>query len=250
MDELSFDAKTGELGCNTCVFPVLFSSYEDKGWKDSGFIEVPDSNFAFKIMSNFGYGNSSYLKCGMKYNEQLLVDSEKWCETTRLLTYWNEQPTPEYWGYLLKHICRAYKMRNVWNYNNILDAATKLNGYLLNPELLEVRAYRWSERVSCYTPQLKNVHLISKCDELIKKIKELKFEDFDNIRQVTDEVCNKAISLIFKTYNSIINESSNNTNIRISHLKKITDSFDTIYNFLRDKERLNLLFLNNIINNN
>lgn len=60
MDELSFDAKTGELGYNTCVFPILFSSYEDKGWKDSGFIEVPDSNFAFKIMSNFGYGNSSY----------------------------------------------------------------------------------------------------------------------------------------------------------------------------------------------
>lgn len=246
MDELSFDAKTGELGYNTWIFPILFSSYEDKGWKDSGFIEIPDSNFAFKIMSNFGYGKSSYLKCGMKYNGQLLVNSEKWCETTRLLTYWDEQPTPEYWGNLLKHICHAYKMRDAWNYNNILDAATKLNGYLLNPESLEVRAYHWSKIVSCYTPQLKNVHLISKCDELIKTIKELKFEDYGNIRQVTDEVCNKAISLIFKTYNSIINDSSNNTNTRTSNLKKITDSFDTIYNFLRDDQRLNLLFLNRI----
>lgn len=61
MNVLSFDKETDTLCYNTMSHPILFSSYEENGWKDSGWIEVPESSFAFRIMSNFGYGNKAYI---------------------------------------------------------------------------------------------------------------------------------------------------------------------------------------------
>lgn len=249
MNMLSFDKETGTLCYNIWNPPILFSSYEEKGWKDSGWIQVPDSSFAFRIMSNFGYGDSAYLKCGVKYKEQLLVNSEDWCETKKLLTYWEEQPIPDYWGYLLKHIIDTYKKRDAWNYNNILNAANKLNHYLSFPESLEVKAHKWSKTALNYSSQIKNIHLIEKCDELITKIQELRLENYDNIRENTSEICEKAIAIIFKTYNSIISESSNVTKLKKTHIKRTTNCFNTIYNFLQKTNQLHLLFSNKDIIN-
>ena len=244
MNVLSFDKKTEALCYNTWSHPILFSSYEENGWKDSGWIQVPESSFAFRIMSNFGYGNRAYLKCGVKYKEQLLVNSDSWCETEKLLTYWEEQPTTDYWEDLLMHIVDIYKKRDAWNYNNILNAADKLNHYLSFPELLEVKAHKWSNTHFNYSLQIKNIHLIEKCDELITKIQELKLENYDNIREVTSEICGKVIALIFKTYNSIISESSSIAKISETRIERITNCFNTVYRFLQSTNQLQLLFGN------
>lgn len=45
MKVLSFDKKTYTLYCNSRSHPILFNSYEENGWKDSGWVKVPDSNF-------------------------------------------------------------------------------------------------------------------------------------------------------------------------------------------------------------
>ena len=248
MNVISFDKETNSLCYNTWSHPILFSSYEEKGWKDTGWIQVPESSFAFRIMSNFGYGNRAYLKCRIKYKEQLLVNSDSWCETKKLLTYWEEEPTTAYWENLLKHIVDIYKTRDAWNYNNILNAAKKLNEYLSFPELLEVYAHKWSNTNFNYSPQRKNVHLIGKCDELLTNIQELRLEDYDNIREVTSEICEKAIALIFKTYNSIISESSNTTKVKETNIG-ITNCFNTIYRFLQNTNQLHLLFSNKSIVN-
>ena len=248
MNMLSFDQQTDALCYNIGGYPILFSSYEENGWKNSGWIQVPESSFAFRIMSNFGYGNRAYLKCEVKYKEQLLVNSDSWCETKKHLTDWEEQPIPDSWGNLLKQIIDMYKKRDAWNYNNILNAAGKLNHYLSFPELLEVHVYKWSKTPFNYSPKIKNLHLIEKCNELIQKIQELRLENYDTIRAVTSEICRKVIVLIFQTYNSIISELSNTAKMR-EHIERITNCFDTVYRFLQNTNQLNLLFSNkNIIN--
>lgn len=200
-------------------------------------------------MSNFGYGNKAYLKCCIKYKEQLLVNSDSWCETKKLLTYWEEQPSTDYWENLLKHIVDIYKKRDAWNYNNILNAANKLNHYLSFPKLLYVNPHKWSNAHFNYSLQIKNIHLIEKCDELITKIQELRLENYDNIREVTSEICEKVIALIFKAYNSIISESSSTAKIREIHRERIINCFDTVYKFLQATNQLHLLFSNkNVIN--
>lgn len=244
MKVLSFDKKTYTLYCNSRSHPILFNSYEENGWKDSGWVKVPDSNFAFRIMSNFGYGNSAYLKYAVNYKEQMLVFSDSWCETKKLLTYWEEQPTTDYWGDLLKHIVDVYNKRDAWNYNNILSAATKLNHYLSEPELIEVSLHKWSNVHFNYSTQLKNIHLIEKCDELIMKIQELRLENFDNIREVISDICEKVIALIFKTYNSVISESYNTEKLRETYLERISRCFNTVYGFIQHTNQLHLLFCN------
>lgn len=248
MNVISFDKETNSLCYNIWSHPILFSSYEENGWKDTGWIQVPESSFAFRIMSNFGYGNKAYLKCGIKYKEVLLVNSDSWCETKKLLTYWEEQPTTDYWENLLKHIVDIYKKRDAWNYNNILNAANKLNDYLSFPELLKVYAHKWSNAHFNYSNQIKNVHLIGKCDELLTKTLELRLENYDNIRETTSEICEKAIALIFKTYNSIIDESSSTEKVKETHIG-ITNSFNTVYKFLQNTNQLHLLFSNKYIIN-
>lgn len=249
MIAISFDKQKDALCYNTWGHPILFSSYETKGWKDTEWIQIPESGFAFRIMSNFGFGNKAYLKCFVKYKEKMLVNSDSWCETKNQLTYWEEQPTPHHWMDLLRHIVDSYKKRDAWNYNNILDAADKLNRYLSFPELLEVNAHKWSKSHFNYSIELKNIHLIEKCDELITKIQELKLENYDNISNSISEICRKVIALIFKTYNSIISESSNTVEIREILLEKTINCFNTVYMFLQNTNQHHLLFSNkNIIN--
>lgn len=245
---ISFDKITGVLSYNTWTSSILFYSYEDKGWKDSGWIYIPgNSDFAFRIMSNFGFGNSAYLKCGIKYQEQMLVNSEGWCETERLLTYWEEQPTPDYWENLFRHITNAYKKRDAWNCNNILNAANKLNYYMSNPESLEVSKHYWSKTPLKYSPLRKRIHLIKKCNELIKLIQKLKLTGYDNIMNVVSETCEKVIALIFNTYEGLVCESSNSANLRGTHLEQNIECFNTIYFFLRDTNQYHLLFDNKIL---
>lgn len=247
MKMLSFDKKIDALCYNIWIHPVLFSSYEENGWRDSGWIQVPESSFAFRIMSNFGYGSRAYLKCHVKYQEQSLINSNSWCETKKLLTYWEEQPTPDCWENLLKHVVDMYKKRDAWNYNNILNATYKLNHYLSFPDSLEIYAHKWSRTPLNYSPQLKNIHLIEKCNELIKKIQELKLENYDNIGEVTSEICKKVIALIFETYNSIVSKSYNTAETKKIHIERITNCFDTVYRFLQNTNQLHLLFSNNLI---
>ena len=55
---------------------VLFTSYNDVGWKRTKNIIVPNSTFSFRIESNFGYEGHKYLRFRATYNLSLIHISE------------------------------------------------------------------------------------------------------------------------------------------------------------------------------
>lgn len=241
---ITFDKDADRLCYNDGNHQLIFESYDDSGWKNSCWIEIPGSNFAFKIKSKFGHATTKCLECVMKYNGQWLVQSENWCETNKSLIVWEVQPTPYYWEDMLKHICDVYNKRNAWNSDNIVIAARTLNMYLAAPESLKTQKHYWSNKIINISLQSKNIHLIDKCNELMTMIRALNLEGYEILKQMIEEICCKALCVMFDTYNSVVNTSTCTSDLKCLYLKKITKGFDTIYNFLRDTNRLHLLFLN------
>ncbi len=219
----------------------LFGSYDDKGWKEQR-VNVPYSNFVVTFSSNFGYGNSSYLRCSIKYNEQTLVNSTNWCETKKSLDSWEEEPTPDSWEYLFEGVVNAYNKRDAWNFNNLFSASSKLLYYLLHLEELNVHIHTWSKNTIYDSSLAKGIHLIGKSSELMKYIQELKMEEYENLRQVTNEICRNVIPLILKSYNSLISEPHNISQmLQKQYTEQIISDFSMIFSFLRDTGQMPIL---------
>lgn len=81
---------------------VLFTSYNDVGWKKTKNIIVPNSTFSFRIESNFGYEGHKYLRFRATYNDIELknYDSERSLCSRGLSDAFDVTPEPESWDEL------------------------------------------------------------------------------------------------------------------------------------------------------
>ena len=100
---------------------VLFESYNDKGYRYNRpqFI-VPNSDFKIKIESNFGYGNSSYLRASMSYKDVPFLNFENWIEYLNgSFKYFEVEPQEENFEELFDRIIEVYNKKTFWNNNSI-----------------------------------------------------------------------------------------------------------------------------------
>lgn len=99
---------------------VLFTSYNDKGWKKTGNIRVPNSTFCFRIESNFGYDGYKYLRFRATYDGKELknYESEKNLMSKSLLNTFDVNPEPWSWDDLFCLIEKIYSQRNCWNFDS------------------------------------------------------------------------------------------------------------------------------------
>lgn len=118
-DQLSFD-KTSR--CGTVV--TLFESYDDVGYsKNKPSVTVGDSGFTFTIETNFGYGQSSYLRFRVDYKGNTLFSfqnkrGEYSCSAPS--NTFCVVPDSENWCDLFKLLAKVYNDRDIWNINECL----------------------------------------------------------------------------------------------------------------------------------
>lgn len=81
---------------------VLFTSYNDVGWKRTKNIIVPNSTFSFRIESNFGYEGHKYLRFRATYNDIELknYESERSLCSRGLSDAFDVTPESESWDEL------------------------------------------------------------------------------------------------------------------------------------------------------
>ena len=99
---------------------ILFSSYNENGWKKNEQIFVPNTTFCFIIESNFGYKGRSYLRFRAKYNgiELKNYESEENLRSKSLLNIFDVNPESGSWDDLFSLIEKIYRQRNSWNFDS------------------------------------------------------------------------------------------------------------------------------------
>ena len=110
---------------------VLFTSYDDIGWKHTKNIIVPNSTFSFRIDSNFGYEGHKYLRFRAKCSDIELknYESEKSLCNSGFRDAFDVTPEPESWEELFILLEKVYLQRDNWNYysysNGLVHFCTK-----------------------------------------------------------------------------------------------------------------------------
>lgn len=196
---------------------VLFTSYNDVGWKKTKNIIVPNSTFSFRIESNFGYEGHKYLRFRATYNDIELknYDSERSLCSRGLSDAFDVTPEPESWDELFFLLEKIYLKRDNWN------------------------CYSYSNGLVHFCEKYKDV---SNCDKdvlMTKMIGTLLHGAFD-LSIVNNMVFAPYLSLLCTISLGIIQRLYKNEEVQYNN--EISDTLDILYQYLKETNQQYLLF--------
>lgn len=227
---------------------VLFTSHEEKGFKHNKpkFVGAA-MNFGINIQTNFGYGNASYLRAFMQYNDMPLISCYNWCDSINCaLPHFEVEPNPQNWECLFARIISAYKERDSWNYNCIVKIIKQLNNMLLQPNKVYIRNHCWSTKLCLWKGNTAFLHITKKVSELIQELESLKMDEYIHIKEGINSICRKTLPIIELAYRSFVLEKEQEGTIpsisTLQELKRLEKYYDTIYNYLKRTNQLDILF--------
>ncbi|MBR2359332.1 MAG: hypothetical protein IKA75_02790 [Bacteroidaceae bacterium] len=227
---------------------ALFTSHEEKGFHyDKPKFIGAELNFGINIQTNLGYGNASYLRAMLLYNDRHLVSCYNWCDSINCaLSHFEVEPNPQNWGSLFTRIKSAYKDRDSWNYNCIIEIIEELKNKLLHPDKIYVRNHCWSTKLLLWSGNTAILHLTKKVNELILEIESLKIGEHKHIKEGTNSICREAIPIIELAYRNLTQEREQMETLQststLQKLKRLETYYDTIYNYLKRTDQIKLLF--------
>ena len=95
----------------------LCRSHEEKGWQDSGDIAIEETDFVFRIRTNFGYGSKSYMYFIATYRGNELYDFEG-SLSPKTMTKFYVPASPDNWYELFSKLEMVYAEKECWNTNS------------------------------------------------------------------------------------------------------------------------------------
>lgn len=217
---------------------TLFESYDDKGlYHDKPEFIIPGTTFSVKIKSNFEYGNASYLRAYIIYNNKPLFDFYNWSKVLQPNKYLRFEvvPNAQNWKYLFQKIIDVYNARNDWNYNAITEGLNALQLMLMDPNSVKIRRFVWSNDV-IWNDAVSILHIARKIEELIDALEIIKDNcEVHNIDDAIVDACVKIIPLISSAYIKWYETQDQ----RMRYFEKI---FSIIYKYLQSRSKAFVVF--------